>query len=151
VAALEGKFVVDTNVILKLFFPEEDADKAVLLFQCLESGAIHVFVPDLLPIEFINILWVKRRQGQADSADCQTILRKFLDLLGKLTIVASVAFAEEILDASIRHDHPACDMTFLVLADSLRIPLITADAGLCRKLSSFSRPPILLRDLRAKS
>jgi predicted nucleic acid-binding protein len=147
VAALESRFVVDTNVILKLFFPEEDSDKAVFLFQRLESGTIHVFVPDLLPVEFINILWVKQRQGQASSADCQTILGKFLDLLGKLTIVASVVLAEEILDASIRHNHPAYDMAFLVLADSLIIPFITADASLCRKISSRSRTPILLRDL----
>jgi predicted nucleic acid-binding protein len=74
-------------------------------------------------------------------------LGKFLDLLGKLTTVASVVLAEEILDASIRHNHPAYDMAFLVLADSLGIPFITADASLCRKISSHSRTPILLRDL----
>jgi len=147
VAALESQFVVDTNVILKLFFPEEDSERAVSLFERLESGSIHIFVPDLLPVEFINILWVKQRQGQASSADCQTILGKFLDLLGKLTIVASVALAEEILDASIRHTHPAYDMAFLVLADSLSIPFITADASLCRKISSRSRTSIQLRDL----
>jgi len=147
VAALESRFVVDTNVILKLFFPEEDSDKAVFLFQRLESGIIQVFVPDLLPVEFINILWVKQRQGQASSADCRTILGRFLDLLGKLTMVASVLLAEEILHASIRHNHPSYDMAFLVLADSLSIPFITADASLCREISSRSRTPILLRDL----
>jgi predicted nucleic acid-binding protein len=147
VAALESRFVADTNVILKLFFPEEDTDKAVSLFQRLESGMIHIFVPDLLPIEFINILWVKQRHGQASEADCQTILGEFLDLLDKLTVVASVALAEEILDASIRHNHPAYDMAFLVLADSLGFPFITADASLCLKVSSRSRTPILLRDL----
>jgi predicted nucleic acid-binding protein len=147
VAAPESRFVVDTNVILKLFFPEEDTDKAVSLFQRLESGMIHIFVPDLLPVEFINILWVKQRHGQASEADCQTILGEFLDLLDKLTVVASVALAKRILDASIRHNHPAYDMAFLVLADSLSIPFITADASLCRKVSSRSRTPILLRDL----
>ncbi len=146
-AAPESRFVVDTNVILKLFFPEEDTDKAVSLFQRLESGMIHIFVPDLLPVEFINILWVKQRHGQASEADCQTILGEFLDLLDKLTVVASVALAKRILDASIRHNHPAYDMAFLVLADSLSIPFITADASLCRKVSSRSRTPILLRDL----
>jgi predicted nucleic acid-binding protein len=147
VAAPESRFVVDTNVILKLFFPEEDTDKAVSLFHRLESGMIHIFVPDLLPVEFINILWVKQRHGQASEADCQTILGEFLDLLDKLTVVASVALAKRILDASIRHNHPAYDMAFLVLADSLSIPFITADASLCRKVSSRSRTPILLRDL----
>ena len=146
-AAPESRFVFDTNVILKLFFPEEDTDKAVSLFQRLESGMIHIFVPDLLPVEFINILWVKQRHGQASEADCQTILGEFLDLLDKLTVVASVALAKRILDASIRHNHPAYDMAFLVLADSLSIPFITADASLCRKVSSRSRTPILLRDL----
>lgn len=146
-ATVESRFVVDTNVILKLFFPEEDSDRAVFLFQRLKSGTIDFFVPDLLPVEFINILWVKQRQGHASAAHCQTILGDFLDLLGKLTVVASVALAEEILDASIRHNHPAYDMAFLVLADSLNIPFITADASLCRKISSPSRTPILLRDL----
>lgn len=146
-AALEGRFVVDTNVILKLFFPEEDAEKAVYLFQSLESGTIHIFVPDLLAVEFINILWVKRRQGQASPADCRAILGKFLDLLDKLTMVPSIELAEEILDGSIRHNHPAYDMAFLALADRLGAPLITADASLCRKMSSSSPTPILLRDL----
>jgi predicted nucleic acid-binding protein len=148
VTALEGQLVVDTNVILKLFFPEEDSDKAAFLFQRLESGSIDIFVPDLLPIEFINILWVKLRQGQADAGDCRAILGKFLSLLGKLTIVASVALASEILDASIRHNHPAYDMAFLVLADRLGVPFVTADASLLRKISSLSRTPILLRELR---
>lgn len=146
-ANLEGKFVVDTNVVLKLFFPEDDTDTAVLLFRRLESGKIHIFVPDLLPVEFINILWVKLKQGNADLDFCHAVLGKFLDLLAKLTIVASAAFAEAILDASVRHNHPAYDMAFLELADSLDIPFITADASLCRKLSSHSRTPILLRDL----
>jgi predicted nucleic acid-binding protein len=147
VANLEPKFVVDTNVVLKLFFQEEDTDMAALLFQRLEAGFIQIFIPDLLAVEFINILWVKLRQGQADRHHCQTILRMFLDLAGKMEIVASAALAEEILDASIRHNHPAYDMAFLVLADSLSVPFITADASMCRKLSSHSRTPILLRDL----
>jgi predicted nucleic acid-binding protein len=147
VAPLESRFVVDTNVILKLFFPEEDAGKAGLLFQGLQSGTIDIVVPDLLPVEFINILWVKQRQGQASSADCRTILGMFLDLLGNLTIVASVVLAVEILDGSIRHNLPAYDMAFVALADRLSVPLITADASLCRKVSSHSRTPILLRDL----
>jgi predicted nucleic acid-binding protein len=147
VADLEGKFVVDTNVVLKLFFPEDDTDAAVLLFRRLETGKIHIFVPDLLPVEFINILWVKLRQGSVDLDSCDAVLGKFLDLLAKLTIVASAALAEAILDASVRHNHPAYDMAFLELADSLGIPFITADASLCRKLSSHSRTPILLRDL----
>jgi predicted nucleic acid-binding protein len=119
---------------------------AALLFQRLEAGFVQIFIPDLLSVEFINILWVKLRHGQADRHHCQTILRMFLDLADKMEIVASAALAEEILDASIRHNHPAYDMTFLVLADSLSVPFITADASLCRKLSSRSRAPILLRD-----
>ena len=145
-ANFEPKFVVDTNVVLKLFFQEEDTDMAALLFERLEAGFVQIFIPDLLLVEFINILWVKLRQGQADRHHCQTILRMFLDLADKMEIVASAALAEEILDASIRHDHPAYDMAFLVLADSPSVPFITADASLCRKLSSRSRAPILLRD-----
>jgi predicted nucleic acid-binding protein len=147
VAELEGQFVVDTNVILKLFFPEEDTDQAVLLFQRLESGTVHIFIPDLLPVEFINILWVKLREGRTDLEYCHTMLGEFLNLLGRLTVVASAVLANEILDASVRNNHPAYDMTFLVLADSLGIRFITADASLCRKLASLSRTPILLRDL----
>lgn len=145
-ASLEGSFVVDTNVILKLFFQENDTDKAVFLFQQMESGTIHIIVPDLLPVEFVNILWVKLKQG-VNAQDCRTILARFLDLVRKMDVVASIALLGEILDASIEHNHPAYDMAFLVLADRLRIPFITADESLCRKISPHSRTPLLLSDL----
>ena len=90
-ANLEPKFVVDTNVILKLFFQEEDTDMAALLFQRLEAGFIQIFIPDLLAVEFISILWVKLRQGQADRHHCQTILRMFLDLAGKMESLFRIA------------------------------------------------------------
>jgi predicted nucleic acid-binding protein len=147
VAQLKGKCVVDTNVFLKLFFKEEDSYRAILLFEWVESGAIEIFIPDLVAFEFINILWVKLRQGETDRKECQEILAEFLDLVDKLEVATAALLADRILDASIRYSHPAYDMAFLVLADSLNAPLVTADASLCRKLSAHSRTPILLRDV----
>lgn len=114
----------------------------------MEAGSLQIIVPDLLPIEFVNILWVKLRQG-TNPHDCKTILGGFQDLIQKIDVVACTALLAEILDAGIEHNHAAYEMAFLVLADRLGIPFITADESLCRKISPHSRTPLLLSDLAA--
>jgi len=148
VTNLEGLWVVDTNVILKLFFDEDDTDRATALFQRLETGEIRIAVPDLLVAEFINVLWVKLRQGQADSQSSRTILAQFLDLISRLEVVSFSALAFETLEASIRYSHAAYDMAFLVLAEKLKAHFVTADVILFRKLILHSTAPVLLKALR---
>ena len=129
-----------------MFFREDYSDKAIGLFDGLHSGAVKLAIPDLLPIEFVNILWVKLRRGEANQTDCLIALESLIGMLNKLQIVASAGFAREIFDASVRHKHPAYDMTFLVIADSLGVPFITADANHSRKIPGHS-PIVLLSNL----
>ena len=146
-AKLKGKVVVDTNVILKLFFQEVDTDKADFLFQRLEAGAIEVVIPSILPVEFVNVLWVKQRRGVVNAWTCESILEMFLRLMSRFEIVDSAKLSGQILEACIKHNLSAYDMTFLVLAELLEVPFITADENLYFKIGLSSKAPVLLRDI----
>ena len=145
-ASREVAVVADTSVILKLFFEEADSGKAILLFQNLAAGTTRILIPDIVPAEFINVLWVKYRQRQADAEECRTILGLFTELVKKLEIVPTMALAAEVLDDSIHYDHACYDILFVALGKRLEVPLVTADAALCRKLAPHTGNLILLRD-----
>jgi predicted nucleic acid-binding protein len=147
VARPRGDVVVDTNVILKFFFREEDYDKADLLHALSVTGEVRIVVPEFLPLEFINILWLKARQDELTRREVEDVKGRFVKLVTTFEVVSSIHLIEQILTSSLRHDHPAYDMAFLALASSLEIPFITADQKLYRKALTASRLPILLRDL----
>jgi len=147
VSTLRGDVLVDTNVILKFFFREEDHDQADLLHALSVAGKVRIIVPDFLPLEFVNVLWLKGRQGELERREIQIALNRFNELIATIEVVSLLPLVNDILANSLQYDHPAYDTAFLALASSLDIPFITADQKLYRKASRTSRPPILLRDL----
>lgn len=144
---LEPAAVLDTNVILKMFFQEDDSDKADLLLSRFERAELKVFVPSFVPIEFANVLWLRVRAKRSSRSECQAILEDFLALLNRMHVVADVPLLEAVLAMGIEWDQAAYDMAFVALARKLGIQFITADAKLYRKLASASQPAVLLKNL----
>jgi predicted nucleic acid-binding protein len=144
---LDEDFVADTNVIFKLFAQEQESEKAAHLFAKAGENRLRVIVPDFLPLEFLNILWFKTHRGELDHADCLHISGLFRALLSTLRVVSSRPLLGQIIEASIAQDHPAYDMAFVVLAEHLSIPFVTADVKLYRKISRHFRSAVLLRDV----
>jgi predicted nucleic acid-binding protein len=144
---LEGPLVVDTNVFVKLFLPEQDSHHAHLLHSMLVDGRVQFSAPDFLAIEFVNVLWLKVRSGALEEDFAWNILSLFQDLLNEMTIYPSRLLLAEVLRNSIDVDHAAYDMAFVALADALQAPLITADKKMYNKVKDRSNRVVLLRDV----
>lgn len=146
-ATLEAEAVLDTNVVVKMFFQEEDSERADFLLSQFERGELKIFVPSFLPIEFVNVLWLRVRERLSTRSECEGVLDDFLTILKSMYVVAPTPLLDVVLAKSIELDHAAYDAAFIALADNIGVPFITADAKLYRKLSSRSPSAVLLRDL----
>ena len=145
---LDEDFVADTNVVFKLFVQEQESEQAAHLFATAGQNRLRVIVPDFLPLEFLNLLWFKRHRRELRHAECLRISGLFRALLSTLRVVSCRPLLGQIIEASIAEDHPAYDMAFVVLAEHLSIPLVTADVKLYRKISAHFRSAVLLRDVK---
>jgi predicted nucleic acid-binding protein len=120
--------VSDASVIVKLLTSEEDSDRADLLIRHHDLVA-----PELLLAELGNTIWSRVHSGLdtdvaaellASALDLPLDLRSIRPLMPRALMIAAAA------------DHPICDCIYLALAESLNIPLVTADQ---RFLGALSR------------
>jgi len=148
VVSVENQAVLDTNVILKMFFQENDSDKADLLLSRFEAGRLQIVIPSFLLLELTNILWLRARHRLYTLAECDFVLDRFLVLAQKMRVIDLTPLLNRVLATSIHYDHAAYDIAFVELAESLEIPFITADAKLHRKASTRSQFVVLLKSLR---
>ena len=146
-ATLKAAAVLDTNVVVKMFFEEDDSERADILLKRFERGALKIFVPDFLPVEFVNVLWLRVREKLSTRSECEAALEDFLTILKGMHVVAPTPLLGAMLATSIELDHAVYDAAFIVLADNLGVQFITADAKRYRKLLSRSPSAVLLRDL----
>ncbi len=78
VAKIEGRAVLDTNVVLKMFFQEDDSHRADLILSRLEAGDLQIVIPSFMTLEFVNVLWLRVREDRSTRDECETVLTDFL-------------------------------------------------------------------------
>jgi predicted nucleic acid-binding protein len=122
------RVVLDASVWLKLFIAEPDSVEAATL---VEGEDQHV-APDLLFVEFANVLWLKRRQGALSATQAEQAVDGLLQLFGVFDIVWPVELMSDAIDLAIELDHPVYDCFYLALAQRLDVPLVTADRAFWR-------------------
>ena len=128
------RYVVDASVAIKLFIKEPFSDQAEALFGILEADPPgQLYVPDLFFIECTNILWkhIKRFGYPEDKA------REDLAALNALSLhsFATTDLMEDALSIAVYHDITAYDGCYVALAKQLKIPVISADEKLVRKMA----------------
>jgi predicted nucleic acid-binding protein len=121
--------VCDASVLFKLLVAEEDSERARALASSCQLSA-----PELVIAEIGNALWSRARSGSFNFAAADLLIESFLRLpldvrpLGPL-IGRALAIADVL-------DHPVYDCVYLALAETLAVPLVTADE---RFLSAIGR------------
>jgi predicted nucleic acid-binding protein len=134
------RVVLDASVWLKLFIAETDSADAAALIE----GEDRHIVPDLLFVEFANVLWLKRRQGTLSDAQTGQAIDGLLQLFSIFDIAWSVELMSDALDLANELDHPVYDCFYLALARRLDVPLVTADRAFWRAVRR-RRPGAKLR------
>ena len=124
--------VVDASVGIKLFLVEPLSDRADALFDHLtNSPPARFYVPDLFFIECTNILWKYVNFYDYPSGTAEQDLADLVQL--PLRVVPTVELAEEALRLAVNQEIAAYDAAYVLLAQRLSLPLVTADEPLVKR------------------
>ncbi len=124
-------FVVDASVGIKLFVDEQDSERVSNLFSYLAADPpAQLYVPELFYIECANILLKYVRRFGRSLEDSHTDLEDLSHLALRVT-PTSVLMSDALLLAAERN-LTAYDACYVILAQRLGIPLLTADEPLAK-------------------
>jgi predicted nucleic acid-binding protein len=125
--------VLDASVGIKLFVEEEFSEKVQKLFAKLaEDPQTEIHVPDLFYIECANILLKYTRRYKRSQADSFADLKDLNQLA--LIVTSTSELIEDALELASEKDLTAYDAGYAVLAQKLKLPLVTADAPLANAI-----------------
>lgn len=122
--------IVDASIAVKWVVEEPASDRARALYLSDECWA-----PSLIMAEVGNALWKKQRMKIVSAEQATAALRALPDRI-RLFDVATLA--PRALSLAVNLDHAIYDCCYLALAERERVPLVSADERLLRKIKELS-------------
>lgn len=126
-----NSIVIDSSLAAKWYLSDEYDDIALKIKSDFEIKTISIVVPMLFFYEVSNILRTTSKQSRIDKDKCIKAYQDLLDL--DLTTYFSKELYKDALVKALDLDITAYDAAYVVLAQSLQIPLYTADEKLVKK------------------
>jgi predicted nucleic acid-binding protein len=121
--------ILDSSVIAKWFFPsEEDSEIALKIKNLFLSKEISISAPVLIYYEINNLIRSAIKSLGINEKLAKEAYQGFLEL--DLITYSSKELMEMALEKAVSIDISSYDASYLVLAEYLKIPLITADQKL---------------------
>lgn len=143
---MSSAYVVDANVVAKLFVDEELSDEArTLLGRLALPEPDQFFAPDLMPVECANVLWKYVQFYGYDVELARANLADLADLA--IQIVPIHSLFQEAFELGHQLNITIYDACYIALAEGLGYPLITADKPLARRLAEAGLSVLYLGDL----
>lgn len=133
--------VCDASVLFKLVITESDTAKAEALVR-----STRVFVPEFVFLEVGNGLWARVLRGDLDAAEAVRLLARLFDFRFETRPIHELL--QHALNLGILMRHPIYDCAYLALAQSLGVPLVTADQ---RFINALRRSEVAVTDVRTLS
>jgi predicted nucleic acid-binding protein len=118
--------IIDANVVLRAFFPDEAQAQAQALIRDHVIGHVQLAAPTLLFYEFTNAVLQAARRGRITNEEGEAILVAF-DGLG---IELDTVTWQQILPLARQFDRSAYDAAYLALAEAREETLVTGDLRL---------------------
>jgi len=126
---------VDASVVAKWVLPGEPyQEKALRLKEDHVSGAVDLSAPGVVVQEVANALWKATRLKRISEADAKEALKALNDMRIELHDV-SWAQSAQALGIACDLGLTIYDSSYVLLADELKVPLITGDKTLCETAS----------------
>jgi predicted nucleic acid-binding protein len=125
---------------------EESSEKATQLFlQLEEDPESRFYVPELVYAECANILWKYARRYNYPVENARQDL---IDL--RALALQSIPIRDLLLptiDLALQYGISAYDACYLALAQELKVPLVTADNRLVKRVQGSNLPIHILEEL----
>jgi len=126
------EIVVDSGIIVKWFVSEPDSIQARLIYDDYENGNLGLLAPDLLYVEFGNVIWKKQVLQNFDETDAALAIEQFKKIY--FTLIA-VQFKRTFYDS-----------LYLALNQRENCEFVTADEKLYNAVKADFPNTILLAD-----
>ena len=140
-------FVIDASIAIKWVIDEDGTAAA------LEMRKHPLAAPDLLVAECANILWKKVHRGELN--DREAAFAAQLLARADISLLPMRPYLEAATDIAVALDHPAYDCIYIAAAEAERLPFVSVDDRLLRKVrldgsGRFSGRVISLAEATAK-
>ena len=121
--------VVDASVALKWYLDDEEyGQKAMNVLTRYITDELDILAPSLLEYEVVNGLIIAQRRGRIGEEKVLSAIEGFASLGIRMVNLASDYSG--IIRFCRTYNRSAYDASYMVVAESERVPLITADEGL---------------------
>jgi len=118
--------IVDANILLRAFFPDEVQAQAQALIRRYVSGQVQLAAPTLLVYEFTNAVIQAMRRERITEKQGAAILEAFEGLGIEMEPVTW----QQMLPHARRFDRSAYDAAYLALAEARSEQFVTGDLRL---------------------
>ena len=126
--------ILDSSVIAKWFFPENDSEKALEIKDKFANNTLSLVVPLLLYYEVNNLLKTAVKMFRIDKDDAKKVYNAFLQL--NFVSYSSESLLEKTLETAIKYDISSYDASFIALAEYLQVQFLTVDKKLLDKVKN---------------
>jgi predicted nucleic acid-binding protein len=124
--------VVDSSILLKWFRPNEPhADTANAILRAYLDERLELTIPDLAAYEVANVM--RYRTPEVDAAQAAETLFNLRIPIYRLNYPT----IRRAIQASVQRDISVYDATFLAVAETLRLQLVTADKRFYQAIRSL--------------
>lgn len=120
------RVVIDASFVLAFLLPDEESEEATSILKQYKEGKIHFVASSILPFEVINGLKSAVKQKRITKSLACVLIEDFQ----RITIEYFKVSFDDVFKCALEKDLSVYDASYISLAQSRNIPLLTLDKAL---------------------
>ena len=126
-----NSYIVDCNVVVKWFLPEEHSEEALMLLDKSTKNELILHAPEIISLEFAGVLTRYNKLKLLTTQECKKYFDNFIKIINQNILNISLSGKQaEVLDLALQEMILYNDAEYLYLAKKLNLELITYDKQL---------------------